>query len=855
MRLFLLLMRLYPRDFRREYGEEMERDVAERGAWKEATWDILRTAPREHLDQLRATLQQASRSLCRTPGFTLVALATLAAGIGLNTAIFSIVYGILLKPLPYPEPHRLFVVREALPNQLIRNTLGPDFGSWRAESKTAQTVAGYTGWNPLYAGPDGAEPVTAAQVSPELMGMLGVRPEWGRLLNAQDDRPGAPAVALVSHRFWREKMGSRHGGRIELDTVAREVVGVLPPEFQFPARTAVWVPFGEDFLAQRFSKTGILILDTLVRLKPGVTAEMAAAELTGIAVAGWNHPGVIGGYRNMIKGIRAELMPLADTISFSSRPQLLMLMGGVALVLLIACLNVANLFVARAASRTREVAVRLALGAGLGRIACHILSESLLLAGGGACLGAALAYFLLRLLLAIGGDTLPRTNEISIDGAVLGVTAVVSLATGLLFGLSPLLFVRRTAVIEALKDGARGGGDPALPKLRSALVASQLALSLMLLVGAGLLMRSFVSLRNVDPGFEPRGLLTLQTNFAPGGSPEATRNAMLEFYRQAFERLRALPGVTSVALAPELPVSGRFRNMAGLQVEGVSNERKLPRIGELYINTDYFAAMHIPIRSGRAFTEEDFGRQDRIIVNESLGRSYFGTTDVVGRRMRVFSDTAPWMTIVGVVADVRHIGLHADAAPEFYNLYTQRPRTQMNYALRVASGIDPKSLADPARNALRSISAGVGVHNIITMEDRIYGTLAQRRFQMWLLGAFALLAVGLAGIGVYGVVSYLVALRSHEIGVRMALGATAGNIVRLVMGHAWVLTSVGLAAGLLAAYGAGQAISKLLFAIEPTDPLAIGGAVAALLMVATLAAAIPARRAAALDPATTLRRE
>jgi predicted permease len=608
------------------------------------------------------------------------------------------------------------------------------------------------------------------------------------------------------------------------------------------------VPFGEDFLAQRFSKTGILVINTLVRLKPGVTPDAAAAELTGIATAGWAHGGVIGGYRNMMKGLRVELTPLSDTISFGSRPQLLMLMGGVGLVLLIACLNVANLFVARAASRTREVAVRLALGAGLGRIARHILSESLLLAAGGACLGAALAFYLLRLLLAIGGDTLPRTSEISIDGAVLGVTAAVSVATGLLFGLSPLLFVRRTAVIEALKDGARGGGDPALPKLRSALVASQLALSLVLLVGAGLLMRSFVSLRNVDPGFDPRGLLTLQTNLAD-------RKSMLEFYRQALERLRALPGVTSAALAPELPVSGRFRNMAGLQVEGRDIDPNLPRIGSLFINPGYFATLRIPIRFGRAFTEEDFGRGDCIVVNESLARSYFGTANVVGRRMRVFSETAPWMTIVGVVADVRHIGLHADAAPEFYSLYTEHLSPQMNYALRVAPGIDPKSLAEPARSALRSISAGVGVHNMITMEDRIYGTLAQRRFQMWLLGAFALLAVGLAGIGVYGVVSYLVALRSHEIGVRMALGATAGNIVRLVMGHAWVLASVGLAAGLLASYGAGQAISKLLFAIEPTDPLAIGGAVAALLLVATMAAAIPARRAAALDPAMTLRRE
>lgn len=848
MKLFRLLLHLYPRDFLREYGDDIERDAAERGDWKSATWDIVSTAPREHLDQWRATLRQAWRGLRRTPGFSLVALATLAAGIGLNTAIFSIVYGVLLKPLPYPEPERLFTVTEATPSQQIRFALGPDFGSWREQSRLAQAVAGYASWSlPLYEGPDGVAPVNASWVTPELMSILGVPPERGRLLLAADDRPGAAPVALVSRRFLEQRLGGRAAGSIELDTVSYEVVGVLPAGFDFPAHTDVWLPFRVDFKAMR-TLPQMILLHTLVRSRPGVTPEAMAAELSGIAEAGWNLPGVIGGYRNMTKGIRAQLTPLGDTVSGSARPQLLILMGGVALVLLIACLNVANLFVARAASRTREVAVRLALGAGPSRIARHVLAESLLLAAAGACLGGAAAYLLLRFLLALGAGTLPRAGEIAIDGPVLAVTAVTTLATGLLFGFSPLLFVRRVAVNEALKDGARGAGDPALPRFRAVLVASQLALSLVLLVGAGLLMRSFVALRSVDPGFDARGLLTLQTTVPP--------TAVLDFDRQALARLAALPGVTAVAMAPDLPMDGRFSGMAGLQAEGRPFDHKLPRIGERHINPGYFAALRIPIRQGRAFADEDFAPgSNRIVVNEALARSHFGTVDVVGRRMRALSDTSPWLTIIGVAANVRHLGLHSEPLPEYYSLYTLRPVQQMNFAIRVADGVDPQSLAGPAREALRGLNGRAGVHNLITMEDRIYGTLAQRRFQLWLLGAFALLALGLAGMGVYGVVSYLVAQRSHEIGVRMALGATRGNIVVMVMRHAWLLAAVGLGMGMAASYGAAQGIAKLLFAIEPTDPLSLAGAAIALLAVATLAAALPARRAAALDPVITLRRE
>ena len=856
-RLFRWLMRLYPADFRREYGEEIERDAAERGAWKEAIMDIVATAPREHAGQLSATVRQAWRGLRRTPGFSLVALATLAAGIGLNTAIFSVVYGGLFKPLPYPEPERLFVVTESTPDQQMRFALGPDFGSWRKLSKSAQTLAGYSNWSALYAGPDGAEPVEATQVTPEFFAALGIRPHSGRLFGSTDDHPGARATAVVSHRFWERKLGSRTGSSLQLNAAAYEVIGILPAGFEFPGKTDVWVTFREDFAAQR-GKDGITLLSALARLRPGVKPEVAATELTGIAIAGWNSPEVVGGFKNMTKGIRAELTPLGESIGARSRPQLLMLMGGVALVLLIACVNVANLFVARAASRTREVAVRLALGAGMGRIARHVWAESMLLASGGAVLGVALAQVLLQLLLAMAGDAVPRANEISIDTTVLAVTALVSLATGLLFGLSPLLFARRTPVNEALKDGARAGGDPALPRLRSTLVAAQLALSLVLLAGAGLLLRSFAALTQVDPGFDPSCLLTLQTHLAPSGSTDRARPVVIEFYRQALERLAALPGVRSVAMVPDLPVSGRFRNMAALEAEGHPYHRKLPMIGARHINPGYFDSLRIPIRYGRAFTPDDFAKSNQIVINEALARSHFGGVDVAGKRMRVLSDDAPWMTVIGVAADVRHVGLHAEPAPEVYRLYTDRDREmdlEMSFALRVEPKVDPKSLIDPSRQALRSLGVGVGVHNFITMEDRIRGTLSQRRFQLWLLGGFSLLAVGLAAIGVYGMVSYMVTQRSHEIGVRMALGATAADIVRLVMRHAWLLALAGLAAGSAVSYWAGQAISKLLFAIKPADPLAIGGAAIILLLVATAAAALPAWRAAAMDPAATLRRD
>ncbi len=855
-RLFHLLMRLYPADFRREYGEEIERAAAERGAWKEAAMDIVTTAPREHADQFLTTVRQAWRGLRRTPGFTLVALATLAAGIGLNTVIFSLVYGALFKPLPYPEPERLFVVTEATPDQQIRFALGPDFGSWRRLSRSVQIMAGYSGWSALYAGPDGAEPVEATQATPEFFTALGIRPLSGRLFDSDDDRPGARATAVVSHKFWERKLGSRPGSSIELNAAAYEVIGVLPPGFEFPGKTDVWVAFREDFASQR-GKDGITLLNTLARLKPGVKPDMAATELTGIAVAGWNLPEVVGGFKNMTKGIRAQLTPLGESIGARSRTQLLMLMGGVALVLVIACVNVANLFVARAASRTREVAVRLALGAGMGRIARDVWAENLLLAAGGALLGITLARLLLRLLLKIAGDAVPRANEISIDTAVLAVTALVSLATGLVFGLSPLLFARRTPLNEALKDGARGGGDPALPRLRSTLVAAQLALSLVLLAGAGLLLRSFVALTQVNPGFDPNGLLTLQTHLAPAGFADRAHPVVLGFYRQALERLAALPGVQSVAMAPDLPVSGRFSNMAALEAEGHPFHRKLPMIGARQINPGYFDSLRIPIRYGRAFTPDDLAKSNQIVINEALARSHFGNVDVAGKRMRVLSDTAPWMTVIGVAADVRHLGLQAEPAPEVYRLYTDRDRemiSEMSFALRVERNVDPKSLTGEARETLLSLGSGAGVHNFITMEDRIRGTLSQRRFQLWLLAAFSLLAVGLAAIGVYGVLSYMVTQRSHEIGVRMALGATAADIVGLFMRHAWLLALTGLAVGSAVFYWAGQAISKLLFAIKPTDPWAISGAAITLLLVATAAAALPAWRAAAMDPAAILRR-
>ncbi|MCW5977040.1 MAG: ABC transporter permease [Bryobacteraceae bacterium] len=864
-RLYRTLLCLYPAEFRHEYGGEMEtvfgdRLAAARGAagrarvCLESLWDMARSAPAEHWDAVRGDVIHGVRSLGRSRSFTAAVAAALAAGIGVNTAVFSVVYAILLKPLPYPNPDRLALVTTHVPHRPLGASLGPDFASWKAQSRSLESAAAYSTSDRMLTGPGGPEPVNAAGVTSELLEILGVRPMMGRGFTETDMAPGAPATALISHAAWN----SRFGGApdvldlsVHLDAEPLRIIGVLPPGFSFPGETEIWYANREDLAAQR-SQGRITIVNVIGRLRPSVTQASAANELTAIARAGWNGPGVTPGYKEMVEGLRAEVTPLSEALTENARPLLLLLTGAVALVLAIACVNAANLLVARAATRRREIAVRLALGAGRSRLVRQTLTESLLLAGGAGVLGTALAFALLRWMVALGGAAFPRAAEIGVNGPALAFTAAVCGLTGMAFGLAPAFFVTRTRIQSALKDGARGGGDPAWPRLRSALVAAQLALALVLLVGAGLLLRSLNTLRQVNPGFDARNLLVAQVNLTDPAYE--TRERSFAFHQEALRRLRAVPGVVAVGVNRNLPIDTSFGNQMALMVEGHPYDPKLPLFGSRHVNADYFRALGIPVLAGRVFTEAEMKPDSKlVVVNATLARQYFTVEEAVGKRLKGLSDNAEWITIIGVIGDVKHRGLHAAPGPEIYQPYAAVPLPKAGYAVRTKG--DPVAMIDSVRSAVRSVDASAGVHSFTTMDRRIYGTLDQRRFQTLALLTFAALAAGLAGVGVYGVVSYAVSQRHHEMGVRMALGAVPGDIVTLVMRGTLRMAAAGLVAGLAVSWLAGRAMSGLLFAVGPGDPLAIAGAAAMLLVVAAAGSFGPALRAARLDPVQTLRRE
>lgn len=864
-RVYRTLLWAYPAEFRQEYGGQMEialRDRLDRAngsrerirAWVEILGDLVVSAIREHLDILGRDVRHGLRSLKRSPSFAAVAIGALAAGIGVNTAIFSVVHGVLLKPLPYPNPDRIVMLTESVPRRSLRAVLGPDFAAWREQSRIMTQLAVCNESTHILGSPAGSQTIRTAVVTRELFSLLGASVLMGREFTNADARPGGPDVAVLGHASWQVRFGGDPdivGRTITLNAKSFQLVGVLRPGFSFPSRTEVWIPSREDYAAQR-TQARIAIAHVIGRMREHAGLKDAEAELTAIAASEWDRPDVIGGYRNMVKGLRVKATPLTEAIAGGSRQQLLILFAAVALVLVIACVNVANLLVARAATRRREVAVRLALGASRARLTRQVLTESLMLAGIGSTLGIGIAFVVLRALLALGGSSFPRAEEIGIDWMALCYTAFAGGLTGILFGLAPAVFVSRTSLNEVMKEGSGGAGDFALPRLRSSLVVAQLALALVLLAGAGLLIRSFLTLRQVNPGFDDRNLLTAQITLV--GSEYQKPEKSFVFHREAQRRLEELPGVDFVGLNRDLPINTAFGTQTALIVEGYPYDPDLPLFGSRSVNAGYFRTMRIPLRAGRLFTEADMTAQPGVVlVNEAFARLYFSVPEAVGKRVKGLVDDAPWQTIVGVVGDVRHLGLSSPAAPEVYGLYSGGPLPQVSYAIRTKG--DPRKMIDSLRSTIRSVDSSAAIDDLVTMEERIRGSLEQRRFQMLILVAFAVLAAGLAGVGVYGVIAYTVSQRHHEMGIRIALGATTGDIVALVMREALVMAIVGLALGMLAAWGAGRAISGLLFQIRPTDPWAIGGAAAVLLGIAVIASIGPSWHAAGLDPALTLRRE
>jgi putative ABC transport system permease protein len=801
------------------------------------------------IETLFQDLRYSIRMLRRNPGFTFVAALTLALGIGANTAIFSVVNAVLLRPLPYHDPDRLVTAspyRRATDGYTI---LSPNFLNWRAQSQSFEQMAAYTTATSDLTGGGEPERLTAGLVSAELFSTLGVPPALGRGFTATEDQLNGPPVVILSHRLWQRHFGGDPqliGRAITLDGQSRRVIGVMPSGFQFPAELDLWLPLNLDTSG---SSKRMVIVNVVGRLKPGVTMEAARTDLTTI-LRREPRPSP-----NDNSDVQVRVIQLHERLVGDVQRALLALFGAVAFVLLIACANVANLLLARTSARQKEMAIRAAVGAGRLRLVRQLLAESLLLSlvGGGA--GLFLATWSVKLLVRINPDGVARLQESSVDGRVLGFTCVVAVVTGLLAGVFPALQASKTDVNETLKvqSTIRPNGRGARHTLPSLMIA-EIALALVLSIGAGLMIKSFMRLLAVPKGFNPEGVLTLVLSPSraqyPSGSPQ-----LRAYYEEALARVRAIPGVQSGSLTSFLPLAGRTYRKMGFEIEG-----RGPIEGSFEVNCispGYFGTMGLEMRSGRPITDQDGpGAPQVTVINETFARNFFPGENPIGRRL-LFGPTPK--TIVGVAVDTRQNGLDQEVEPEIYTSYLQDGSSYMRLVVRAASGQNSRaglaSLAVAIRNQIRALEPNEPINQVITMDRRLSDSVAQRRYQTQLFGVFAAVALVIATVGVYGVISYGVGQRTHEIGIRMALGAQSGDVLRMVIGQGMRLTMIGAALGVAAALGLTRALESLLFDISVTDPVTFVSITLLLVIVALVASYIPARRATKVDPLQALRHE
>ncbi|MGH9850656.1 MAG: ABC transporter permease [Blastocatellia bacterium] len=812
-------------------------------------------------------LRYGARMLFKNPGFTLIAVLTLALGIGANTAIFSVVNGVLLRPLAYHEPEKIVT--------LLHNGRQPvspaNFLDFQANSQSFAQMAAAEAWGGTLTVADRAEAVSGLRMGAGLFELLGEQPLVGRALQAEDYQPGKDRVLVLSHKLWQRAFGGDPkiiGQQVMLSGESYTVVGVMPAQFQFPpfwaTRAEMWRPL--ELSARATNRRGSS-LRVFARLKPGVTLQQAQSEVDAM------NKRLALAYPEANTGLNLLVDPLNEKVVGNVRLALMVLSGAVGFVLLIACANVACLLLARAAARQKETAVRVALGASRWRIIRLLLTESLLLSLSGAAIGILLAVWgvdWLTTLLAGNSSSfsvrLPRLGEIKIDAMALGFTLAVSFVTSLLFGLAPALTASKPDLNQTLKESGRGTGG-GRRRLRETLVVAELALALVTLIGAGLLMSSFLKLQAVDPGFNPRNLLTMTVSLA--GASQYVGPAREAFYRQLEDRLRALPGVESASAINHLPLAGDTWGTP-VTIEG----RPLPPPGQEISVTfrvnrpGYFRTMGIPLRGGRDFTERDtFDAPGVVILNETLARRHWPSEDPIGKRVtlddpRDNSRATQWMTVVGVAKDVKQMSWTDAPSNEIYLPFQQSrgfyAGTSVQFApmtLVVRTAVEAQSLAATAQETVRSLDRNLPVSNVVTMEQVIADTLWQQRFNLQLIGIFAALAMALAAIGLYGVMSYSVAQRAREVGLRMALGAQAGDVMKLVVGQGMKLALAGVALGLLAAVALTRLMEKLLFEVSATDVTTYAVIALSLMAVALLACWIPARRAAKVDPMVALRCE
>jgi putative ABC transport system permease protein len=806
------------------------------------------------METLVQDVRYAVRGILRKPGFAVVATITLALGIGANAAIFSVIDAVLLRPLPYPEPDRIVKLWELEPEGQQRNVdynFSPaNFFDVRDQNESFEQVAYYGRGAVSLTGAGDPQRLTVAWTSANFLEVVGVEPLVGRGFAPGEDQPGSDRMVLLSEGFWRRHFGgdsSVVGQPIRFDGESFTVIGVLPGYVEFPETVDAWVSLGID--PETASKRAVHFLGVAARLRSGVTLEEARAEMS--ALAGRlerEYPQTNAG-----RGFNVETAQ--EHAVGDIRPALLTLLAAVGLVLLIACANVANLLLARATSRQKEIAVRAALGAGRGRLVRQFLTESVILSLLGSAAGVLIAVWGKDLLVALGPKEVARLSGTSLDHRVLLFTVGVSLLTGIVFGLVPALQASKPDLNDALKDGGRGGAGLARTRTRGALVVFEVAVSLVLLAGAGLLVRSFVRVLSVDPGFDPRNVLTMQLSLPESKYGEASQTAA--FYQQLQERIAALPSVRYVGVVNSLPLSASGAT-AWMHVEGRPNPPDVepPEVGYRVAGGDYFRVMGIPLLQGRAFSTQDSAEATpAALVNETLARAFWPGEDPLGRRFKLGPNPegGSWITVVGVVGDVRHSDLESAPRPEAFLAHAQESWSSMTVVLKVDG--DPSSLVAAVTDQVRSMDPDQPVFSVRTMEEVRAASVAGRRFSMALLAGFAGLALVMAAVGLYGVISYSVAQRTHEIGIRMALGAKAGDVLRLVVRQGLGLVGMGVAAGLVAAYALTRFLEGMLFGVSPTDPATFAGIAALLVGVALLASYVPARRAARVDPMVALRHE
>ena len=792
----------------------------------------------------------AFRWLRKSPGFALAAIGTIALGIGVNTAVFSVVHSLLLKPLPYPAPNELVMLW-----QDMRQRGGPpdewatpgNLVDWRAQTSTFSAVASIRNWAPALTGMGDAEMLRGEQVTHGYFDVLGVQPAKGRAFRAEEAVPNAPRVAIISHRAWQTRFGGGAdviGKQMTLGGEPHEIVGVMGPEFRPVINTdaEVWRP---DRLNLANPSRGAIVLRVVARLKTGVTHAQATASMDTLAVdLARRYP-----ESNTNTGIR--VVSLHEQVVGNARPGVLVLFGAVVLVLLIACVNIANLLLARAAGRTREMAVRTALGAGRARVVRQLLTESLVLAVIGGAVGVVLSVWGLKALVAIAPAGTPRLAEISIDPFVLAVAGGLTVLTGLLFGLVPALQVARVNHTPALKDGGRGSVGAGGQRVRRVLIVAEIGVALMLLVGGGLLLRSFTALQRAPLGFDPTNVLVGTLSVPP--QRFRTPEERVAFQDRVLERVSTLGGVSRAALTSILPLNGGDSDM-DFTIEGVAPpppDRPGPATWYRVVSADYLAAMGMTPTSGRLFE----GREPApvVVISETLASRYWSGVDPIGRRVR-FGDQSPWFTIIGVVADIKQQGARGEPRGQMFLPYWHTgPMPDLGNVMVLKTYVAPESLTRSLADAIREMDPTVPVSNIVPMTRLIARSVDEPRFLALITGVFAAMALLLAAIGIYGVMAYAVTERRAEIGVRLALGARRADVFGLVYADGLKLAVLGLVLGGAGAALLAPALTTLLYGIEPIDIVTFAATAITLLVVATIAVLIPAYRATRLDPAVTLR--